>query len=56
MPMMPRDADAARRAVLRYAHMLAGWDRPRRTAECPHCHGTGLAPSTDGKTECGFCY
>lgn len=22
---------------------------------CPQCHGTGQAPSTDGRTECGFC-
>lgn len=22
---------------------------------CPQCHGTGLAPSSDGRTECGFC-
>jgi hypothetical protein len=21
--------------------------------ECPHCHGE--SPSTDGKTECGWC-
>jgi hypothetical protein len=23
--------------------------------ECPHCHGTGLAPSSDSETPCGFC-
>lgn len=22
---------------------------------CPHCHGTGKAPSSDYRTPCGFC-
>lgn len=22
---------------------------------CPHCEGSGLAPSSDGRTDCGFC-
>lgn len=34
--------------------LFAGWDDVRPTSECPHCHGTGLAPG-DGQTECGFC-
>lgn len=33
---------------------LRNWDAPRTTADCPYCHGTGLAPG-DGKTKCGFC-
>lgn len=33
---------------------MRGWDRIVPTSECPHCHGTGLAPG-DGHTECGFC-
>lgn len=31
------------------------WDRVRPQSECLHCHGTGRAPSADGRTECGFC-
>lgn len=26
-----------------------------KTQLCPHCHGTGRAPSSDGRTKCGFC-
>jgi ribosomal protein S27AE len=33
----------------------SGWDRVVRTKSCNHCSGTGLAPSSDGRTECGFC-
>lgn len=32
-----------------------GWDDVRPTADCLHCNGTGLAPSGDGRTPCGFC-
>jgi hypothetical protein len=34
--------------------LFDGWDSVHPTAECLHCHGTGLAPG-DGTTECGFC-
>ena len=34
---------------------MRGWDRPRPQATCWHCDGTGLAPSLDGRTACGFC-
>ena len=28
-------------------------EEPENNPECPHCHGE--SPSTDGKTECGWC-
>ena len=34
---------------------FARWDEVKPRKDCYHCHGTGLAPSSDGKTECGFC-
>ncbi len=33
---------------------MKNWDVTKKTSECLHCHGTGLAPG-DGRTECGFC-
>ena len=30
-----------------------GWDDPRPTSKCRHCHGTGMA---DEHNECGFCF
>ena len=31
------------------------WDAVRNPADCPHCQGSGRAPSLDGRTPCGFC-
>lgn len=39
----------------RVASQLKWWDRIWRMDQCPHCHGSGLAPSADGRTPCGFC-
>lgn len=32
---------------------FGGWDDPRRTDNCLHCHGTGKC---DDDNECGFCF
>lgn len=34
---------------------LRGWDAVKSTSECDHCHGGTDSPSSDGRTECGFC-
>lgn len=33
--------------------LFQGWDDPRPTSKCQHCHGTGKA---DDHNDCGFCY
>jgi ribosomal protein S27AE len=38
-----------------YRFIPQNWDRIWPQNQCPHCHGTGLAPG-DGRTECGFCH
>lgn len=32
---------------------FGGWDDPRPTSRCLHCHGTGKC---DDHNECGFCF
>lgn len=44
--------DDVGRVIRSLGPMLAAWDKPRPTAECRHCHGTGMA---DESNECGFC-
>lgn len=44
-----------RRAIEQIRPLLTGYDRLRHPTDCWHCNGTMLAPSTDGRTPCGFC-
>ena len=34
---------------------LRGWDDVKPTSECLHCSNGQDSPSSDGRTECGFC-
>lgn len=47
------EADEAAQA--RLLAIFRGWDAVRGTETCPHCNASGLAPSSDERTECGFC-
>lgn len=47
--------DENRRLDTMFDAIFDGWDDIRPTDECLHCGGTGSAPSSDGKTDCGFC-
>lgn len=35
--------------------LFQDWDKIVPMNECRHCDGTGRAPSSDGRTACGFC-
>lgn len=39
--------------LARFGHPFKGWDDPRPTKQCLHCHGTGKA---DEHNDCGFCF
>ena len=44
------------RAKLRHPGFFgANYDAVVNPADCLHCRGSRLAPSSDGRTECGFC-
>lgn len=39
----------------KHANPRKFWDKVFSRLECPYCDGTGKAPSSDGRTACGWC-